>query len=62
MEELRQALTEFARSLASERWYSSPSYETTTRDEINEAVAHCKADIGERLLEALGVQKENNAR
>lgn len=59
LQKLRAQLTAFARKLAAERWYSSPSYETTVSDSIAEAVAKTKSDVGEALLEALGVTKDD---
>lgn len=57
-DELKESLTKFARGLAAEQWFGSWTYEADVSDKIQAAVAECKADIGRRLLEALGAEKE----
>lgn len=53
----RKVLVDFARELAACQWYSSPSFETTTEDRIDEATEKTKATIGETLLRLLGEPK-----
>jgi hypothetical protein len=48
-----KALIEFAHRLTGARWYVSSSYEISETDRVNAAIAECKNEIGEALLEAL---------
>lgn len=53
---LIEVLTQIGRTLAAEQWYSSSTYPSTPSDDINEAIARCKADIGRLILDTLKVE------
>lgn len=59
LQKLKAQLVRFARSLAANQWYGSHTFEPDLDDKISEAVARAKSEIGEALLEALGVKKED---
>lgn len=54
--ELKTGLIKIARELAAEQWFTSGTFGPSTDDKVHEAVARCKADIGDKLLEALGAE------
>ena len=53
---LKAGLIKMGRELAANQWYGSGTFEPTIEDRISSAVAAAKAEIGEKLLEALDVK------